>query len=64
MRDLSKLLWADLSSDEERIEFIQSGRASETGIGFAPVVVPEIVELLRFRIKHTAQKTARIRRTQ
>lgn len=32
MRDLTKLLWRDLKSDEERLAFIRSGRAYETGI--------------------------------
>ena len=50
MRDLSKLLWSDLTSDEERFQFIQSGRARETGIGFAPVMVPEILAIMRLRM--------------
>lgn len=48
MRDLSQLLWCDLQTDAERIEFLESGRACETGI-IAPVMVAEIVELLRCR---------------
>lgn len=43
MRDLSKLLWCDLVTDEERIEFIESGRAYETGI-IAPAIEAEIIK--------------------
>lgn len=48
MRDLSDLLWCDLVSDAERIAFLESGRAVETGI-IAPVMVPVVVEVFRFR---------------
>jgi hypothetical protein len=49
MRDLSKLLWSDLESDEERVAFLESGRAYETGI-IAPVMVDEIVKAIKCRI--------------
>ena len=48
MRDLSKLLWCDLKNDEERIEFLKSGRACDTGI-IAQSLVSDIVELLKYR---------------
>ena len=44
MRDLSNLLWCDLTSDEEKKEFIKSGRATDTGI-IARVMVPDLVEV-------------------
>jgi len=50
MRDLSNLLWCDLVDDAERIAFLESGRAVETEI-IATVMVPEIVEVFRFRAK-------------
>ena len=46
MRDLSNLLWCDLQTDRERLEFIQSGRAVHTGI-LAPVMVEDLVEVYR-----------------
>ena len=49
MRDLSTLLWADLLSDEERIAFLESGRACETGI-IAPAIVDDIVKTIKCRI--------------
>lgn len=55
MRDLSNLLWCDLVDDAERIAFLESGRAVETGI-IAPVMVPEIIEVFRFRAKVQVQK--------
>lgn len=49
MRDLSQMLWCDLQSDEERIVFLESGRARDTGI-IAQVMVDEIVNAFRVRI--------------
>lgn len=49
MRDLSKKLWSDLESDEERIRFIESGRAHETGI-IAPAIADDMVSALKCRI--------------
>ena len=49
MRDLSQLLWCDLVSDEERIAFLESGRAVQTGI-IAPEIVAELVQAFRQKI--------------
>jgi len=49
MRDLSTMLWSDLESDDERIAFLESGRACDTGI-IAPVMVAEVVKALKCRI--------------
>ena len=46
MRDLSKLLWCDLQTDRERLEFIRSGLASDTGI-LARAMVEDLVEVYR-----------------
>lgn len=46
MRDLSNLLWSDLTDDEERVAFLESGRAWETGI-IAPVMVDEIINAFK-----------------
>jgi hypothetical protein len=51
MRDLSKLLWSELESDEERIEFLESGRAQETGI-IASVTVPDVVKAFRYKLAY------------
>lgn len=48
MRDLSKLLWCDLKNDEERIEFLLTGRAYDAGIISSSLVI-DIVELLKYR---------------
>lgn len=52
MRDLSNLLWCDLTSDEEKLEFLRSGRATETGI-IAHAMIDNLVavysELLRLQ---------------
>jgi len=45
-RNLSKLLWGDLQSDRERLEFIRSGLAVDTGI-LAPAMVEDLVEVYR-----------------
>jgi hypothetical protein len=49
-RDVSDLLWCDLDNDQERIEFLECGRAYETGI-IAPVMVPEIIAAFRYRLE-------------
>jgi hypothetical protein len=46
MKDRSKLLWGDLKNDRERLEFIRSGRAVDTGI-LAPAMVEDLVEVYR-----------------
>jgi hypothetical protein len=46
MRDLSNLLWCDLQTDRERAEFIESGRAVDTGI-VAPAMVEDLVKVYR-----------------
>jgi hypothetical protein len=46
MEDLSNLLWGDLQSDRERLEFIESGRAVDTGI-LAQAMVEDLVEVYR-----------------
>jgi hypothetical protein len=43
-------LWIDLSTDEERIEFLQNGDAIKTGI-IAPAITDDIIELLKFRMQ-------------
>ena len=57
MRDLSELLWGDLQTDRERAEFIQSGRAVDTGI-LAPAMVEDLVEVYR-RIDEAVSKAER-----
>lgn len=49
MRDLSQLLWCDLVSDEERIAFLESGRAVKTG-SIAPEMVGDVVQAFRQKI--------------
>ena len=46
MRDLSKLLWGDLQTDRERLVFIESGRAVDTGI-LAPAMVEDLAGVYR-----------------
>ena len=46
MRDLSELLWCDLQTDRERLEFITSGRAVDTGI-LAQAMVEDLAEVYR-----------------
>ena len=41
-------LWSDLKTDKERIEFLQSGRAWETGI-IAQAIVKDIIEVFKYR---------------
>lgn len=41
-RDLSDLLWGDLKTDDERLEFIRCGRAVSTGI-IAPAIVDDLI---------------------
>lgn len=50
MRDLSKLLWVDLRSDEERSAFIKSGMANKTGI-IAPSMEEDIILAFDISIK-------------
>ena len=46
MTELAQKLWCDLSNDEERIEFLLSGRAVETGI-IAPFVVDDVIRAFK-----------------
>ena len=46
MRDLSNLLWGDLQTDRERLEFIESGRAVDTGI-LAQAMVEDLAGVYR-----------------
>ena len=46
MEDRSGLLWGDLQTDRERLEFIESGRAVDTGI-LAPAMVEDLIEVYR-----------------
>jgi hypothetical protein len=46
MRDLSKLLWGDLQSDRERLAFLESGLAVDTGI-LAPAMVEDLAKVYR-----------------
>ena len=46
MRDLSNLLWCDLQTDRERAEFIESGRAVESGI-LAKAMVEDLAGVYR-----------------
>jgi hypothetical protein len=46
MQDRSGLLWGDLQTDRERLEFIESGRAVDTGI-LAQAMVEDLVEVYR-----------------
>jgi len=46
MRDLSNLLWCDLENDRERLAFIKSGLAVDTGI-LAQTMAEDLVEVYR-----------------
>ena len=46
---LSDLLWCDLQTDEEKVEFLESGRAYDTGV-IAPSLVGDFVHALRCKI--------------
>jgi hypothetical protein len=46
MQDRSNLLWGDLKTDRERLEFIESGRAVDTGI-LAQAMVEDLAGVYR-----------------
>ena len=46
MKNMNQKLWCDLKTDCERIEFLESGRACETGI-IAPAMVGFVVAQYR-----------------
>lgn len=48
IRDTSKLLWADLENDAERVEFLLSGRAHETGV-IAQAIVWDVAAAFAYR---------------
>ena len=48
-RNISQLLWCDLQTDEERIEFLESGRACVTGI-IASSLVEDVAHAFRCKI--------------
>lgn len=45
-KKIEDCLWDDLETDEERIKFLESGRAAATGI-IAPSMIAEIVSVFR-----------------
>ena len=49
MRDLSNLLWSDLETDQERLRFLESGRAWETGI-VSSALEPDLILLVKARL--------------
>lgn len=53
--NLSDKLWSDLTTDDERIEFLRYGRAVQTGI-IAPALVGEIADLFEYRLKNESEK--------
>lgn len=46
--DKTKKLWCDLKNDKERVEFLRSGRAWETGI-IAKAIVNEVADAFEYR---------------
>jgi hypothetical protein len=52
-RDLNFLHWPDLKTDEERIEFLESGRAYETGL-VSQTIVQDLIEVFEYRLKNSA----------
>ena len=57
MQDRSNLLWGDLKTDRERLEFIESGRAVDTGI-LAPAMVEDLAGVYR-RIDEAVSRAER-----
>lgn len=47
-------LWCDLKTDQERAEFLRSGRAWETGI-IAESIAGEVADAFEFRAKFNQQ---------
>lgn len=45
---MNKKLWCDLKTDQEKAEFLRSGRAWDTGI-IAEAIVEEVAEAFQFR---------------
>lgn len=55
MRDLSKLLWCELSTDEERVFYLQKGFAVNTGI-VAQSIVNDLIDVFEFRLRALMEK--------
>lgn len=49
VKNYSTMFWCDLKTDEERIAFLKSGRACETGI-IAPSIVDIVIHAFQCRI--------------
>lgn len=49
--DFKDKLWCDLKTDQERADFIRSGRALETGI-IAQAIVEDVATAFEFRAGH------------
>jgi len=47
-------LWCDMQTDSERVEFLRSGRAWETGI-IAQAIVEEVADVFAFRFTASQQ---------
>lgn len=54
-RPLETALWCDCENDEERIYFLSSGRAYETGI-IAKELIPQIIGIYMESIRLRAEK--------
>lgn len=57
---VGNLLWSDLKTDAERIDFLKSGQAIATGV-IAPSVVPEIIAVYR-RLEKAEAENAKLRK--
>lgn len=57
-RALKDALWCDCESDEERVLFLKSGRAHETGI-IASALQEEVAEAFQFRADAIRELTCR-----
>ena len=54
-------LWCDMTNDSERVTFLKSGRAVETGI-IAPAIVEDVAEAFIFRSNNLSKKIIKIKK--
>lgn len=54
-RNFGSMLFNDCQTDEERVQFLLSGRAVETGI-IAPAIVETVASAFMYRIKSANAK--------
>ena len=54
-RELKNALWSDMETDEERVEFLRSGRAWKTGV-ISQSLINDVADAFEYRVRVRAKR--------